>query len=519
VAAATLVLRADADGRMGSGHVMRSLALAHAWRDAGGRPVFVSHCPVEGIRRRITDAGFALTTLKSRHPDPTDLAKMRDLLEETKSSARPSDRTWVALDGYHFDADYQQEIRTGGGRLLVVDDLAHLERYHADVLLNQNCTAEQLDYRCDEETVRLLGCRYAMLRPEFRRWRSFHRETPETARRLLVTTGGGDPDNVTQTIIRALHRLDVPGFQARIVVGPTHPNLEALREQVQGSAAHIELLTGVTDMPALMAWADLALSAAGTTCWELALMQLPAVVFVLADNQQKVAEHLAKSGVVANLGSSHRLMTERIAEALAALCHDRSRRASQSEAGRRLVDGRGTDRILPIMHALDRPLSRDKLKLRPVAAGDVLSLWHLVNDPAVRRASLVSPDPIPWEEHVAWFDAKLASPGTRIWVLEFCGLIVGVIRYDRTAPDCAEISFHVAAPFRRRGLGTRLLEDTGGRARVELGVDRLCAIVRQENHASAQTFVKRGFSKVRSELIRGCRCYVFEQTAPARVAR
>ena len=158
-------------------------------------------------------------------------------------------------------------------------------------------------------------------------------------------------------------------------------------------------------------------------------------------------------------------------------------------------------------------------ELRPVEPGDLWALWRLVNDPAVRRAALISSNPIPREEHRAWFRDKLASPKTRIWVLNFHGLILGVVRYDLTDPDTAEISIHVASAFRRRGLGLRMLVETRQRARDELGADRLRAIIRQENRPSIQTFTKAGFAGIDAKPVHNHPCYVYEQTVAARVGR
>jgi len=186
----------------------------------------------------------------------------------------------------------------------------------------------------------------------------------------------------------------------------------------------------------------------------------------------------------------------------------------------------------------------DQLRLRPAAAEDLLALWHLANDPAVRRASLISTGPIPLGEHRAWLKQKLSSPDCRIWVLESESVfrkgtvpfslrenwdspqvgedrdspqaqqaqIGGVIRYERAAPEVAEISFHVAAALRRRGLGTRLLQQTGQRACNELGVRRLRAVVRRENLPSARTLAKAGFIQVDSRPVRGQPCHVFERS-------
>jgi len=512
--AATLLVRADAGTRMGTGHVMRCLALADAWQAAGRRTLFATHCPTE-FREWIRSSGAEPVSLERPHPDPADLHATLALLSEARSEAADAGPPWVVLDGYHFDETYQRSIRDAGSRLLVIDDPARLERFHADVVLNQNPHAQRLDYSCDPATLLLLGPRYVLLRPEFHRWRDFRREPPEVARKVLITAGGSDPDNVTRTLIAAVKRLDVPRYETKVVVGAANPHFAALERELLSPpetprAGNIEILRSVPDMAALMAWADVALSAAGTTCWEMAWMQLPAAVVALADNQMPIAEHAAEAGTAINLGRAEELTAQQIAEALSALCRDRNRRAGQSEAGRRLIDGRGARRAVALMDSLDHPVPAEEMQLRLAVAEDVRPLWRLANDPAVRGRSL-SPEPIPLDEHVAWFRRKLADPATRIWVLDYQGLIVAVIRYDRTEADAAEISFHVASAFRRRGLGTWLLGQTRRPAGDELGVDRVRGIVREENVASIRTFERAGFTRVDSRIVRGRPCHLFER--------
>jgi UDP-2,4-diacetamido-2,4,6-trideoxy-beta-L-altropyranose hydrolase len=551
--AGTLLVRADAGPQIGTGHLMRSLALAHAWQSAGGRATFVTCCSVEGLRARIQAAGAGLLALERPHPDPADLAATLALLARVRSQSASPEPTWIVLDGYQFDPAYQQAIRRAGCRLLVIDDMAHLAHYHADLLLNQNLGAEQLNYPCDADTALLLGCRYALLRPEFQRWRSFRRETPKTARKLLVTLGGADPDNATATVIAALERLDLPQLEVKVMVGAANSHVKTLREQLRRSSQRIELLTDPPDVPELMAWADVAVSAAGSTCWELAFMQLPALLLVLAENQEQVARRVSAAGAATCLGraqqpaAGHRpeggRVAAEIAEALSQLCRRRSRRAGQSQAGRRLLDGRGADRVVGVMQALGgTPLANragtvstaggiseaqlsassiqhsafsdtktGQVELRPATADDVLPLWRMANDPAVRRSALSSSDPIPLRSHARWFKRRLASPGSCIWVLDLHGLVLGQVRYDRTDSHTAEISISVMPAFRQRGLATRLLESTCRPACERLGVRRLRAIVRQENLPSARTFARAGFAKVDSRPIRDHPCHIYER--------
>ena len=93
----------------------------------------------------------------------------------------------MVLDGHHFDTDYQAAVRKTGSRLMVIDDMAHLTRYHAHVVLNHGVRAESFHYACDQDTKLLLGTKYALLRREFVARRGWKREVPDIARRILVS--------------------------------------------------------------------------------------------------------------------------------------------------------------------------------------------------------------------------------------------------------------------------------------------------------------------------------------------
>jgi len=295
-----------------------------------------------------------------------------------------------------------------------------------------------------------------------------------------------------------------------VVLGAANPHGKTLGPPLSPRGQKVQFLSDVNNMPEQMAWADVAVSAAGTTCWEMAFMELPAAVIVAADNQRSVAEPLAAAGTLVNLGPLAELTADRVAAELGLICRDAKRRFAMGQAGRRLVDARGAERVVAVMSALDEPLPDDKLQLRLATADDLLPLWRLANDRAVRQLSL-SPDPITLEEHTAWFQAKLAREETAIWVFDFHGLILATVRYDRVDPQTAEVSLSVAPAFRRRGLGTKLLQRNLRLIRDRLGVKRLRAVVRQENGPSARIFLKTGFRQVDSAQVQGHACQVFER--------
>ncbi len=335
----TLLIRADASTRIGIGHMMRCLALAQAWQAEGGCAVFLSHCESDAMIQRIKATGIGYIPLDEPHNATTDLRQTLDCLKE-------QDVDWLVLDGYHFDPGYQQTVRVAGYRLLVIDDTAHLPEYHADILLNQNLNAERLRYKYDVDTTLLLGTRYVLLRQEFLAWRGWQREIPNVAHKVLVTMGGGDPDNVTLKVIHALEQVQVDGLETVVVVGSSNPHYEILQSAIRNLQPKIRLERNAPNMPELMTWADMAVSAGGSTCWELAFIGVPNVILVLADNQQGIAEGLEQAGAVTNVGWYSKVSENSITNAVEGVINAREKRYQMSEVGRRLVDGHGVGRVV-----------------------------------------------------------------------------------------------------------------------------------------------------------------------------
>lgn len=340
-----LLIRADANACIGAGHVMRCLALAQAWQDAGGHVVFAMKPEAPAIERRLEAEAMEVLHV-------TASPGSRDDATQTAALARRHDAQWVIVDGYDFGADFQRIVKEAKLALLVVDDYGHADHYCVDGVLNQNMHAcEGLYTRRERDTHLLLGPRYVLLRREFVERSGWKRNYTDVARRILVTLGGGDHDHVTAGVIDALARADIPDLEARIVVGPASPGNKAVRQAIRRSSGDVRLLTDVTDMPGLMAWADIAVSAGGSTCWELAFMGLPPLIVVRADNQIEIAAGLDAAGFGVNLGELDDASTARLPDALTRLIQDRHRRQRMGCTGRTLVDGKGARRVLDVLAA------------------------------------------------------------------------------------------------------------------------------------------------------------------------
>lgn len=334
-----LLFRVDGGASIGTGHVMRCLALAQAWRDRSGTARFVTAHPLGALEDRLRSEGCGI------HYPEVAPGSVADALW-TAAAARQSGASWIVADGYHFGRDYQQAIKDSGLFLLFVDDYGHGGSYSADLVLNQNLYAREDLYHDRARSTRLLlGTKYALLRREFLKWREWQREHPQIARRILVTLGGADAANVTEKVLHVLKQLSDIDLEIKIVAGAANTHLSSLRETAARASARIEVLSSVSDVPELMAWADLAISAGGTTCWEISFMGLPACILVLADNQLPVARALDENGAAMNIDRWDSESEERFLSAVGNLIYNRARRREMGRIGRSIVDGQGARRV------------------------------------------------------------------------------------------------------------------------------------------------------------------------------
>jgi UDP-2,4-diacetamido-2,4,6-trideoxy-beta-L-altropyranose hydrolase len=506
-----LLIRADADDKIGAGHVMRCLALAQAWR-ARCRPVtFVSRCDSHSMRQRIRDEGMGLVGLSHSHSTSEDLETTLALIKEIGPS-------WLVTDGYHFTLAYQEIMRQTGVHLLCVDDYQNLPYYQADIILNQNIGAERLSYPCGQDSVLLLGSRYILLRQEFLDFGTGQPKAKDTASQVLVTLGGADPENITRRVLVGLKQLKHSRLEVDVVVGPVNRHTNVLLEEMQAGngqdgAGQVRIhLHQNPSMRALMTRAHLALSAAGSTCWELAFLGVPMAIVTIADNQKAIGPALEKAGAAIHLGWPNEWNEQFLVEAVGDLLQHPARLQAMGLAGQRLVDGRGADRVVSLMDHLAGDVDIDKSSVRQARKGDCLQLWRLSNDPEVRENSFQT-ELIPLEEHIFWFEQRFASPDTIFFVLDVEGVIAAQIRYDNKGRvGC--ISYAVAAPFRGRGLGRKIIDWTLPAACRKMDLTHVQGVTRYFNQASIKTFLKAGFNQQGETMVEGKGGLVFIKACP-----
>jgi UDP-2,4-diacetamido-2,4,6-trideoxy-beta-L-altropyranose hydrolase len=483
-----LLLRADGGPRVGTGHIMRSLALAQGWKEFGGRAVFALAETTPALE------GLLLAHQMEIHRLET-LPGSLDDARKTASLAHQLGAIWVAGDSYAFDSPWQAAIKDAGLRLVLLDDYQHATRYHADLILNANIYATPALYtRREPHTRLLLGTRYALLRREFLHWRDWTREIPPVAAKILVTLGGSDPDNVTEKVVAALKPL--AGIEVLVVIGGSNPHIASIKKSIRAAGPAFRIEINSTQMPDRMAWADIAISAGGGTSSELAWMGLPGIVLILAENQDAVAQALEREGVALNLGRAADWSPSQMSAALSALLADLPLRRRMSQRGRQLIDGYGVDRVITRLRTAG-------LHLRRARETDCEQIWQWANEPKVRAASFSSA-PIPWEDHQRWYAARLAAPDCFFFVAtDAAAFPLGVVRFDVRADQEAAISVALAPEARGKGLGAVLVAKGVEDFFAASSATAVHAYIKPGNLSSLRAFERAGFTAAAPESIDG----------------
>ncbi|MUM76957.1 UDP-2,4-diacetamido-2,4,6-trideoxy-beta-L-altropyranose hydrolase [Pseudodesulfovibrio sp. F-1] len=473
----TLTIRADSSPSMGTGHVMRMIALGQAWQDRGGRVRLIGS--VGALEDRIRAEGFDFIAPNAPHPAPDDLALV---------SAHMRKGDWLAIDGYHFDSAYQQALIGAGFRTLVMDDICDRAPYFATALLNQNHGADAYQYEINADAALLLGTRFTLLRREFRTTGPVKSPAPQKAWNILVTLGGADPGNLTSAVLAAMASLKDDSLRVKVVAGAANPHLDRLRGDMTTLPCPTELLTDVRDMPGLMAWADLAVTAAGSTCWELCRMGVPMLALQAANNQESVCTGLNGIGAAICLDTNRAL--ENIVSRLTMLMNAPDRRQVMSEAGMRAIDGCGALRVADHLYCTG-------LRLRPATQDDCQRTLDWRNRPDIRAQSF-SNDRIAPKDHARWFAGKLNEPSCHLFIAEDDqGTPVGQFRFDLDG-DEALVSLSTAPDRTGRGIGTAMTRLACQWLARNVPSARAVARVKPDNAASLSMFAKVGFRLVKT---------------------
>lgn len=338
---------AHGGSELGMGHIMRCIALADGFCSRGHSVCFFSKY-IQGAEY-ISKSGYKVIQQNKRpeihdgffYGNADELYEEKMLIETTLNGKKAD---VIVLDSYNVTKEYMEALRTMTHCLVYIDDLAKFS-YPVDIIINGTASAWGLDYaRQDKAKLLLLGLNYNILRREFCINRK--RDQNNDVRNILITTGGADPYHITERILNFL--CDKSWFsemQFHVIIGRGFSD-EIYKNENILKFKNIRLYQTPQFISTVMRQCDLAITAGGSTIYELAACGIPMVVFCYAENQLEQVSQLEKEGLVVDIGFYTQLKERVLEKSIEQLIYDPVLRNKKVVAFGKLIDGGGVDRII-----------------------------------------------------------------------------------------------------------------------------------------------------------------------------
>lgn len=336
-----VLIRADGNSIIGAGHIMRCLSIAEAVREAGENVAFA--VADETFRKLIENKGFSVYVLGTKY---TDMGSERNVILRI---LRETGAGLCLIDSYFVTDEYLRMIN-GVSRTAYMDDM--MDHAHpVDLLINYNIYAEASRYEavyhnaCIQIPELLIGTEFTPLRSEFHEV-IINEEPP--AKTIFVSSGGTDTEHVERMLLERI-RDEKERFREYVfhfVVGGLNQDWEDIQTLAE-SLQNVELHRSVNNMKGLICQCSLAVSAAGSTLYELCRCGVPFITYVIADNQLQGADEFMKRGVAVSVGDVRTMddPATRILDALESVSKDKKLYRSLLAKSTLLIDGKGAKRI------------------------------------------------------------------------------------------------------------------------------------------------------------------------------
>ncbi len=336
--------RVDGNPQIGTGHMMRCLTLADEWRKQGFEAVFYTAEQISALIPQ--ERNYICRVLGT---DPKDMESELPILSKRLQADQID---LLLVDSYQVTVPYLQEL-SAQIKTVYIDDFG-IEVWPVAGILNYNLYAPELGYaqRYSADTMVLSGSKFALVRPEFQKQEYSIRENVE---RVLVTVGGSDSLNIAGAIAAILRgAADLKDVDIDVVCGRYNSYFQGLKK-MEKDVPNIRIHSNVSNMAELMRTADVAVSAAGTTMYELAAIGVPTVTFSYVDNQVIPAQAFAEKLGLTNAGNyieGPDAVLTRIRNAVVELFESKKSRSLLSTRLRSCVDGQGAKRAVEALMRL-----------------------------------------------------------------------------------------------------------------------------------------------------------------------
>ncbi|MFW6040856.1 MAG: UDP-2,4-diacetamido-2,4,6-trideoxy-beta-L-altropyranose hydrolase [Thermoplasmatota archaeon] len=336
-----IAFRVDGGPKTGMGHLMRCLALANAFPEEN-KIVFITKSE-KSVVDKLEHTRYDLVPIEKDIGCNEEAKLVGKILKENDTDIFIGD-TYYSDESIDIDENYFLEIKSIVSKTVAISPKVSIT-LPFDIVINGNVFANELQYNTSNDNTKfLLGPKYALLREEFQNLPD--KDISEEVNNIIVTMGGGDPLNLTPKALEAIDKIDKDDIHVDVIIGPAVYEMDDILKAIEEMNLEVSLRFNPSKISEFMMKADIAVSAGGSTLYELAVTGTPAVVLLQAGNQLPVADAMEKEGTIISLGFGNDVKIEKLTECIIDLLHKPNKRKKMSRKGKELIDGLGAKRCV-----------------------------------------------------------------------------------------------------------------------------------------------------------------------------
>ena len=286
-----IILRADANAQIATGHVFRLLALAEILKPAY-EVLFCTQTTNQQILNIIAFQVDQLILLPEKFEYCLPCKKNNDAEVPFDLQHVIQKDDIVIIDGYWFRENYQLKIKKIGAKLVMIDDFAN-QQFYADAVINHAPYVEKEYYSCDSNTNLYLGLKYALLRKSFYNL-SQQTKKIDTIKKVFICFGGGLYDSIIEKVIHSLQLINT-----KIEIHLVSPSDKQFKKSK--NLFYYSNLSSI-EISVLMWECDLSICPASTISLESLFSKMFIITGLTSDNQKYIHNGIIKYKNVESIG-------------------------------------------------------------------------------------------------------------------------------------------------------------------------------------------------------------------------
>jgi len=476
-----IAIRVDSSPTIGEGHFFRCFNLAREFVRRRIEVVFVCNELKYGHAELVHNLGCTLIEISSGDNEAADASDFLDAVASFEPEI-------VVVDSYKLKVDWESHVRSSIKTLVVIADLPDV-KHSCDFLVDQNLTDRTVETwsQLVPEAKILVGPRYALLDSRLNEKRRLKFGEKVANEKILVYFGGTNVVGILTKTVEALETISTHSAPAYVVAHKQQWQdvVRSIGKPVNW-CIHQEPNSFFID---LMDNASLAIGAGGSTVWERLCLGVDQILISIARNQEYGSVELSKRNLATYLGDHEKVGIGEIRHAIESRIAARAIPNTRAVEGQLLVDGFGSLRVVENI----LPTPAEEISIRQATPKDAALYFTWVNDQVVRSASLNSSE-IKWDEHLAWFNHKVDSDTSKMYVCHAGGLPVGQVRFD-FIDNHVELDYSLDSEVRGRDWARVILDLALHEFRAH-SQEAVFATVRNENIKSISALLKARYAQI-----------------------